>query len=263
MAGRMSEDRPVLTAPAPLGGWGAPWPIAVEVLSLVPAQQWTLIGGLMVQLHAAAAGLMWDRPTRDVDMVLHVKTGAADVRTVFTALRRADFDTVEPNARSGAVHRMQRGRDQVDVMIADHALPGKITGPGGRPVFRVEGGTQALSRTVWIETTVEGQVARFSVPSAFAALILKGAAYQEDPRNPGRHLEDAAVLAACVTNALSCRQQMRGSDRGRLQRLHQHLRVEHHPAWRQLPRHVAAQARATLAFLAANPQQMPEPRFIG
>ena len=259
----MSDERAVLTAPAPPGGWGAPWPIAVEVLSLVSAQQWTLIGGLMVQLHAAAAGLVWDRPTRDVDMVLHVETGAVDVGTVFAALRRARFDTVEPNARTGPVHRMQRGDDRVDVMVADHALPEKITGPGGRPVFRVGGGTQALSRTVWMETTVDGQVVRFSVPSAFAALVLKGAPYQEDLREPDRHLEDAAVLAACVTDVLSCRRQMGGSDRGRLQRLHQPLRAEQHPAWRQLPRRAASQARSTLAFLAANPQEMPEPRFKG
>ena len=68
-------DREVWEAPLPPGGWGHPWPQCIELANTLPPNQWTLVGGLMVQLHAAVAGLNVSRPTTDVDMVLHVETG--------------------------------------------------------------------------------------------------------------------------------------------------------------------------------------------
>lgn len=48
---------------APPGGWTPPWPVVVEIASVLPRASWVLVGGLMVQLHARAAGVEEVRPT--------------------------------------------------------------------------------------------------------------------------------------------------------------------------------------------------------
>ncbi|MFE4542230.1 hypothetical protein [Arthrobacter sp. NPDC056727] len=51
------HSRPVWEAAMPPGGWGSPWPQCIEMARSLPANKWTLVGGLMVQLHAAVAGM--------------------------------------------------------------------------------------------------------------------------------------------------------------------------------------------------------------
>jgi hypothetical protein len=70
-----SDSRPVWSIPEPPGGWAHPWPQAAQIAEVVPSDQWTLIGGLMVQLHAVRVGLPASRATVDVDMVLHIERG--------------------------------------------------------------------------------------------------------------------------------------------------------------------------------------------
>jgi hypothetical protein len=76
----------VLRPQAPAGGWARPWPDVAELAAAVPPDAWTLIGGLMVQLHAVAAGLPVVRPTDDVDVLLHVETGRGRASAVAGAL---------------------------------------------------------------------------------------------------------------------------------------------------------------------------------
>ena len=58
----------------------------------------------MVQLHAAYAGLRLTRTTRDVDMILHIDSGAA----TFADLERLGYALREPIG-DGPVHRFARG----------------------------------------------------------------------------------------------------------------------------------------------------------
>lgn len=44
-------DRPTIDVPTPPGGWPPPWPNVAEIEAVLPHQKWTLIGGLMAQLH--------------------------------------------------------------------------------------------------------------------------------------------------------------------------------------------------------------------
>ena len=63
-----------------------------ELAEAVPADAWTLIGGLMVQLHGAVAGLPVVRPTNDVDVLLHVQTGSGRPAQVARSSMRSGTD---------------------------------------------------------------------------------------------------------------------------------------------------------------------------
>lgn len=224
------NSRPTWRVGAPQGGWPPPWPQLVEITTVIPHPQWTLVGGLMVQLHAAHAGMPLTRPTVDVDMILHIETGAATFSGVREQLENLGYAIHQP-VGNGPVHRFSRGRDQVDVMVADHLAPKLRPIVQRRQVFAVPGGTSALRKTVNCEVqTAEGAVV-LSVPDTLGALVLKGAAYTTDTRDRGRHIDDAAVLACTVSNPVVERGRMIGSDMRRVQALWRVLQDRDHPSW--------------------------------
>lgn len=89
------DGRPTWQVNAPIGEWPPPWPQLVEIVRAIPHTQWTL----MVQIHAAHAGLPLTRPTSGVDMVLHVDSGA----TTFGGVRHdwSDGSFGARHSRSG------------------------------------------------------------------------------------------------------------------------------------------------------------------
>lgn len=129
------------------------------------------------------------------------------------------------------MHRFVRGRDQVDVMVADHLAPTLRPTVRRRAVFAVPGGTSALRKTVNCHVQTAERVVLLSVPDALGALVLKGAAYTTDTRDRGRHIDDAAVLACTVSNPVIERQRMIGNDRRRLQALWGILQDRDHRSW--------------------------------
>jgi len=66
---------------------------------VVPASAWTLIGGLMVQLHGLAAGLPVVRPTNDVDVLLHVETGRGRAAQVARGLEELGYESLRASIR--------------------------------------------------------------------------------------------------------------------------------------------------------------------
>jgi hypothetical protein len=253
----------VIRPPTPVGGWSRPWPDVAELAAAVPPAAWTLISGLMVQLHAVAAGLPVVRPTDDVDVLLHVETGrgrAAQVATALGALGYRLKPSIDP--RSGTAHRFVRdgaavdlGTSQpdhsvVDVVAADHAPPRRLERLRGYDLVRVTGGTQALRRTVLAELEItETARTTISVPDPFGALILKAAAHKADARDRERHLTDAAVLLACVDPFED--RTSSGSDRSRLLHLRAHLADPTAPAWLPLPAEARRNGQAALDLLCS------------
>ena len=47
----LARLRPTIDVPTPPGGWPPPWPNVAEIEAVLPHQKWTLIGGLIAQLH--------------------------------------------------------------------------------------------------------------------------------------------------------------------------------------------------------------------
>ncbi|SDX57967.1 hypothetical protein SAMN05660209_00757 [Geodermatophilus africanus] len=253
----------VLRPPTPVGGWGRPWPDVAELAAVVPHEAWTLIGGLMVQLHAVAAGLPVVRPTNDVDVLLHVETGRGRAPQLATALEGLGYrlrPSIDP--RAGTAHRFVRDgatvdlvtsgpdRSVVDMVAADHAPPQRLERFRGYDLVQVTGGTQARRRTVLAELEVTGTArTTISVPDAFGALILKAAAHKADTRDRDRHLTDAAVLLACVDPFED--HPPSGSDRSRLLHLRTHLADPTAPAWLLLPEAARRNGQAALDLLCA------------
>lgn len=230
------RERPGIHVPAPSGGWPAPWPQALELARAFPAENWTLVGGLMVQLHAAHAGIAVDRATIDVDMILHIETGTTTFVLAGKALGGLGYVLHRSINPENPGHRFERGGQHVEVMIADH--PASKMVPDRPKLFRVPAGTQALQRTMdcWIAAAegasagAEGDGVWVSIPKVPGALVLKGAAYLEDSWDR-RHLDDAIVLALCMEDPDPWVDELKGSDRGRIAALAHALSDPAHPSW--------------------------------
>lgn len=222
----MTLERPTIEVSAAPGGWPAPWHSVAELADALPPESWTLVGGLMTQLHTIHHELGVVRPTNDVDIVLHIETQRGVPNKVASALEGLGY-RFQPSIdlRNNTAHRFVRGtstvdlvagaaeEDQVDVLIADHPAPRVIEKLRGHEMIRVEGGTQALRRTVNAQLAITpGRVATISVPRPFGALILKAAAFTTDSRDRERHLFDAVALLACVDDPFDERAEFTGSD---------------------------------------------------
>lgn len=163
---------------AAVGGWPHPWPNVEELARVLPAHQWTLIGGLMTQLHAINRGIGVVRPTNDVDIVLHIETSRGVPAKTATALESIGYRLVSSvDPRNQAAHRFTRGTshidlltsdpyedagtavdqvkvqkrrakqgDIVDVLVADHAAPSVEEKLRGKEMVKADGATQALHR---------------------------------------------------------------------------------------------------------------------
>jgi hypothetical protein len=207
----------------------------------------------MVQLHAVHQGIGIIRPTNDVDIMLHIETSRGVPAATADALESLGYRLTAPlDPRNESAHRFVRGdtrvdlltsaTDTVDVLLADHAPPRVVEKLRGRTMVRIEGGTQALRRTVNTRLKiVTGQTTTISVPDVFGALILKAAAYQTDIRDRDRHLYDAAVLLCCIEDPYVERERFAGSDTKRLMLLANSLPAEH-PAWQRIPSGTPAEA---------------------
>ena len=176
--GTDDDRRPTFDVKAPAGGWGDPWPNVAEIARVLPTNRWTLIGGLMTQLHAIHHGVDAVRPTNDVDIALHIETARGTPNTTANALESLGYElkpSIDP--RNNVGHRFTRGASRVDVVIADHPAPRVRERMRRMDMVKVPGGTQALRRTANYRLTFNEETPfTISVPQPFGALILKTAA---------------------------------------------------------------------------------------
>lgn len=264
-----NNTRATVSVTIPPGSWAAPWPQCLELAHVLDTSKWTLVGGLMVQLHSAVANLPMMRPTTDVDVVLHVETGSISGPEVTRTLTQLGYVLQTPLSDSSPAHRFIRQREgmkeSIDVMVADHGVSKPPLKLGGREPFQVPAGTQALKRTIncRIMDAAGELVAMLSIPSVLAAVVLKAAAYREDSRDRERHLEDAALLSTMLGDPLALIPQLQGSDRSRIITLHNQLSDPRHPAWARLDDERRSEGQYALEILASNPQDFDLDNELG
>lgn len=246
-SGRSVTARPLVTFEAASSAWQEPpWPSAFELARLLPPSSWTLVGGLMVKLHAALADLPSSRSTVDVDSTLHLETHAVSFAEAAALLASAGFvlDTTTTYA-----YRFDRAHERVDIMCSDRHSIWRRPHYGGRPLFGVSGGTRALQQTIDVDMrTRAGDTVRLVIPSVRGALVLKGAAYREDSRDHMRHAEDGLMLLACLEDPSDVLPGLSQRSRGRIRSLLRALDQQAAP-WANHDPVVQALAREALGGL--------------
>ncbi|WP_158252764.1 hypothetical protein [Cryobacterium sp. N21] len=240
-------SRPLINIDARSSKWEEPpWPSAFELARLLPQSSWTLVGGLMVKLHAELAELPAPRTTVDVDSALHLETKAISFLQAAALLQEAGYVL---DRSTKYAYRFDRGPERVDLMCADRQFIFRGPRYGGRPLFGIPGGTRALQQTLNIDVLTEADTVRLVIPSVRGALVLKGAAYLADSRDRGRHAEDAVVLLACMDDASEALLGLSQQSRGRLRALVNVL-IEQTAPWANHDAVVQSLARETLDELA-------------
>lgn len=235
---------------APPGGWAPPWPLVIEVAGTLPGGSWVLVGGLMVQLHARAAGVIEVRPTHDVDALVDVMAAGVSVAAIAGLLIGRGFEVVGPGWPDSPVHRLRRSDDVIDILVADHLPKRSQPRLHGHPVMPVDGGAQALARTQQVVIDHDGLTTELMVPDLLGALVLKAAAHMADRRDRDRHLRDAALLASLITDHRDDLARLQGSDRKRLRHLRDALSDPLDDAWLLLPDDARQRGQDTLRILS-------------
>lgn len=176
------------------------WRTVIELCGVPGAREWTLVGGLMVDIHARRANIWMARPTDDVDVLVDIASNRSSLAEARAILWQMGF-TLSANEQHAYRFIHEDGR-KVDVMVADH-LPSRMTPRlDRRPAFEATAGEQAIRRREIYRLTFDGGVAvDIGVPNVLGALVAKGAAWLVDRRDRTRHLDDAAVLLACIADA--------------------------------------------------------------
>lgn len=175
-----------------------PWSTLFEVIAATDINEWTLVGGLMVQLHAYRANIPPSRTTKDVDMVVDVLTAKASIQAVAGQLQSIGFEGVVPLTPKTPAYRYTRDKEQIDLMVPSELPPRIQPRLMRRPAFGVVAGRQAVRRRDTFIVRSGAETVTLGAPDVLGAIIAKGAAHEVDQRNRGRHLEDAALLLASI-----------------------------------------------------------------
>ncbi|MDR0501549.1 MAG: hypothetical protein LBG97_09990 [Coriobacteriales bacterium] len=225
-----------------------PWNTLLELTDVLQPDSWILVGGLMVQAHALLERREV-RVTKDIDILIDVLANTSNISHVLNSLESLGFSKQEPGLRGSAFHRLIKGEQVVDTLIADH-LPSQKRAKAKVdvwPMMEVPGGAQAISRRMLLSI---GNTNRIYMPNLLGAMILKAAAYQVDRRERERHLDDIALLASLITDHASALLELHGSDKKRLKAVWALLRDHNHPSWLKLASTDRLKGQDTLRILA-------------
>lgn len=207
------------------------WQTVIELAESGVSAEWTLVGGLMVAAHARRAGVVMRRPTDDVDVLVDYMANRSSLLQARTALLQIGFELGD-DEKHAYRFRHEDGR-KLDLMVADH-LPSRLEPRmGRRPAFAAPSGEQAIRRRDFYQLQfASGSIAQVGVPDELGALVAKGAAWLVDRRDRRRHLDDSAVLLACVLDASELDyESMSKNDRKRILATTEELLDPAHVSW--------------------------------
>ena len=226
------------------------WDVLIELTSIRP-NEWTLIGGQMVYLHALEHGETPPRVSTDLDVLVNARVVNGGTAAFVADLVGRGFE-MDGSSPDGIAHRYRRGGVSVDVLAPDGLGPRTdlTTTPPNRTI-RVPAGTQALSRTQLLPVrtgTHQGMAPR---PSLLGAVVAKAVAVDVDDV-PEAQRHDLVFLLALVEDPLRIAEVLTAKDRKRI-RGRSELTSDTHPAWASLTPGQRDRARATFALLCNDP----------
>lgn len=176
------------------------WQSVIDLSEVLDASELTLVGGLMVYLHAVRGGVTMPRSTDDADFLVNALVDRGSLVAFSAAAARIGFGL----NRSGryAYRFVHPDGRKIDVMVPDH-LPGRHPlRLARRPALEAPSGQQAIDRRdLYRLAFASGKSVTIGVPDEIGALVAKGAAYVIDQRDRDRHLDDLATILASITDA--------------------------------------------------------------
>lgn len=184
------------------------WAALGELAERLPGE-WTLIGGLMVQLHAIEHGITDVRPTIDIDILGQARPQGA-LAAIDDALAREGFELIGPDL-DGYAHRYRRNDLIVDVLAPDGIKPPARLGPGIKAIG-VPGGSQALSRSETVTITIDGRSFELRRPTLLGALLIKARSLMAH-RDPDAQREDVLRLLALIEVPRETASELRSTER--------------------------------------------------
>jgi len=222
----------IVTLTSPDEQQAAVWRLAHEISYLFAGLPWVLVGGLMVQLHEAAAGRVSAFATGDLDAVVDVRAQDAAMHVATDRLLGAGFQAETQDDR--LIYRFRRASDVVDILAPDHlGLRADITTlPPGRTLQAV-GARQAINRRRVITVDAGEGPFELPVPSLIAAIVIKTQVVDSVGSRASRakHERDLARLLALVTDPVGERRALTHKERGYLSAREALLDTSHR-AWR-------------------------------
>lgn len=154
----------------------ATWQAIAELADRVSIDEWVVVGGQMVAIHAALAGISPPRVTDDGDVVVDVRgAGRTAMETVARALVDIGFAVL---SSPDNVTRFVRGDATIDLLAPEGIGAHATTVPPGRAV-QAPGTTQAIARRQRVAVDWVYGAATVSCPSLLGAIVAKAAGAQE------------------------------------------------------------------------------------
>ena len=196
-----ADDLPIANL-GPLTVAGAStWEAITELATFIRLDRWAIVGGQMVAIHAALAGVEPPRVTDDGDVVVDVRVfGRQAMRDVASTLTSIDFKSSESPE---GVTRFERGHARIDLLAPEGIGANAETIPPGYAI-QAPGTTQALDRTVHVVVDWGNGQVTVRCPSLLGAIIAKAASSKEiisitlDERL--KHQRDLVFLLSLAAN---------------------------------------------------------------
>lgn len=193
--------------------------LAAQVL---PAE-WTLVGGLMVQLLAYEAGETGVRATTDIDILGDARQRAT-IEKIAEALDDDGFVLELPSSTDGVSHRWCRGDLIVDLLAPDGL---RIDPPmlGGVRTIQIPGGSQALARTATVEVEIDGAIAQVRRPTLLGALLIKARSILVHA-DPDAQRADLVLLLSLIEDPRATAEQLKGGEQSWLRKCEAQLGLD-------------------------------------
>jgi hypothetical protein len=222
-----ATDPPVVRIAAPDGETKRLWKKVIELaVDLGEDPAWTLVGGLMVQLHAFEHRSS-SRATTDIDVLGDSRRRPAMTQRIAKLIeKRGGEMAMPPTSDESLGYQFNLDGDVVEVLGSEGVSSNPKT-VGKYSTFQVPGGSQALRRS---ETVLVGLDERPAVPvrrpNLLGALLIKArvvAIEREEKFDSDR--QDLVLLLSLVEDprALAANDGMKNTERGWLRKVEEKI----------------------------------------
>ena len=229
------------------------WTLVLELaVAFGSEREWTLIGGLMVQLHAIEHRDDL-RPTDDIDVLGDARRRPSMTGQIAEILIARGAEVASPpRSDSGLGYRFEIEGAIVELLGPDGLARDPET-VGGLTTFQVPGGTQALRRTETVLVSIDGGQPRpVRRPNLLGAVLIKARAIAK--RRKGKFdsdRQDLIRLLSYLEDPRGLATDLAGNERRWLQAVEAPLNFDDPRLPRVIPVDALVRARHALLLLTS------------